>query len=196
MGERGYGSPTLIGGVDPAPNSYDWGYGSPTPTTWDATEYDTGYGAPRIELITESVQLVLESGVPWLPDSGGVIVTMVATWPTTGPFRVRLRDQTGVPYPIEGGFCHSGKVGQGSDIYVADATAPDELRFVMPPVPVGLYDVEVLWGLGWGTVGVVDNLIDAVFRNRSVPTYRVRRRLPDPPYKAAGPVLPRSDEQP
>jgi hypothetical protein len=87
-------------------------------------------------------------------------------------------------------------VTQGFDIWVADATAPDEMRFVMPVVPVGIYDVEVLWGPGFGSVGVVDNLIDAVFRNRSIPTYRIRRRMPDPPYKAARPILPRNDEAP
>lgn len=194
MGDRGYGSPTLIGGADPAPNSYDWGYGSLTPTTWADTEYDTGYGSPRIELITESVQLVLVNGVPWLPDDGGVVVTMMATWPTLGPFRVRLRDQVGVPFPIEGGFCHSGVAGQGFNIFVADTVAPDEMRFVLPPVPVGLYDVEVLWGLNFGSVGVVDDLIDVVFRNRSVPTYRIRHRFPEL-YKT-GPITARSDEGP
>ena len=195
MGERGHGSPTLFGGVDPDPNSYDWGYGSKTPVAgWAATEFDTGYGSPRIELVVEAVQLVLESGVPWLPDDGGVMVTLVASWPVKGPYRVRLRDQVSVPFPVEGGFCHSGKAGMGSDIYVADILAPDELKFVMPPVPPGLYDVEVLWGPDFGDIGVVTMLIDVVFRNRSVPSYRIRHRFP-PLYKT-GPVTARSDEAP
>lgn len=196
MGERGYGSPTTLGGVDGAPNSYDWGYGSPTPTTWADTEYDTGYGSPRTELIVEQVQLYIENDPPWLPDDGGVMVGLLAQWPVLGPYRVRLRDQAGVAYPDDGTFCHSGKLGQGSDVYVADVSASDELRFVLPPVPVGNYDVEVMWGLNYGSLGVVPGLIDVVFRTRCMPTYRVRSRLPERPYKAARPITARSDDQP
>lgn len=194
MGERGFGSPTQIGGVDPDPNSYDWGFGSKTPSTWASTEYDTGFGSPRIELISAAVQLVLESGVPWLPDDGGVMVTLLAVWPTLGPFRVRLHGQSGVVYPIEGGFCHSGKLGPGSSLFVVDTAAPDTLQFVLPPVPVGLYDVEVQWGLSFGDTSTIEDLIDVVFRNRSVPTYRIRHRY-SPEY-LTGPVTARSDEAP
>lgn len=194
MGERGFGSPEVIGTTDPDPGKYDAGFGSPFPSEFSADQYDTGFGSPLDELVVESVQLALESGVPWLPDDGGVMVTLLAVWPTKGPLKIRLRGQTGVPFPVEGGFCHSGKVGQGTDIYVADDTAVDELRFAMPPVPAGLYDVEVLWGLNQGESATATQLLEVVFRNRSIPTYRVRSRLPS--QWARGPIRPRSDEAP
>jgi len=195
MGERGFGSPTLIGGVDPDPGSYDWGFGSPTPAAWDDTEYDTGFGSPRIELIVEQVAVIMPvTEVPWMPDDGGVVVTVMAQWPSKGPFRVRLRDQSNVAYPLAGGYVHSGNVNTGFDIYVADTSAPDELRFVLPPLPVGLYDIEFLWGIGLGTSAIATKLLDVVFRNRSMPTYRIRGRFPQE-WKT-GPISPKRDERP
>lgn len=193
MGERGWGAPTLIGGANPSAE-YDWGWGSPPGSTVVATHpNDTGWGSPRTQLIVQSVQLVLVNGVPWLPDSGGVMVRLEATWPALGPFRIRLRSGGGTPYPIEGGFCHGGQIGMGPDIYVKDTTTVDSLEFALPVVPVGAYDVEVLWGIGFGTIAIVPAILDVVFRNRSAPTYRIRRRMPSQPYKELGPLTARAD---
>lgn len=182
MAEWGWGSPSSVG-APTAETVYDWGYGSPsnvgTPTAQVVS--DTGWGSPYLTVSAASLSMLSPPGD--MPDEGGVLVTVLGVWPKTGPYRVRLYDQAGVAYPNDPGkvYCHSGKVGQGVDIFVANV-GTDVLQFVLPPLPVGLFDLEILYGTNFGTTVTVTDFLNIVTRNRVQQVYSVRRRL-QPLYK-------------
>lgn len=160
--DTGYGSPEIG----------DAGYGSPWTLGGYEAPGDTGYGSPYVEAAFVEV---FPAGV-W-PDDGGVMVALRGDWPASGPYRVRLVDVDGALYPLAD-YCHGGVPGSGSSIYArGPADAWDEVRFVLPPAPPGLYDVRVEWGVGWSHDVTVPGL-RIVHRTRHPAVYRMRSGIP------------------
>lgn len=186
MKEHGYGSPDTIGGIDPEVGEYDLGYGSPDTYAGSGT-LDTGYGSPFLVFAAESA--TIEVATQQINDDGGAIVDILADWPTKGPYRVRLLDPNLLPYPSVG-FCYSGVPGQGSSLWLR-VGGYDNLRFVAPPAPPGVYALEVNYGAGFLQQTIISAAISIITRNRSDEVYAMRRRLPDP--YLTGPATSRAD---
>jgi hypothetical protein len=133
--------------------------------------YDAGYGSPTI-----TVHLTLWQAAEGAryPDEGGAVLDLLGAWPVPGPYRVRLLDAEGTPYPDSGG-AYSARPGE------SDAARTDKsqrlLKFSLPPLPVGVYDIEVAWGPSWSTVAVAAKAIEVVRRNRALSVYRIRGRF-------------------
>jgi hypothetical protein len=162
----------------------DGGFGSPHVIA-AAISVDRGFGSVRwvpdqIEVVPPRFQF---SGYP---DEGGVLVRLMAAFPTAGPYKVRLTSDGGATmHPVGKAGCYSGILGQGALCY----TSPSKrlLIFVLPPLPIGSYDVVVdaIGGQGaFGQTIVVGGL--GVFpRTEAEETYSVRSTFP--PRYATGP---------
>lgn len=177
MPDWGYGSPTSATGA--TGTQLDSGYGSPLA----AGTGDTGYGSPWSALVASALKLNSADGK--FPDEGGVLASVVADWPVAGPFRVRLYDQAGVAYP-NSDYCHSGLVGGGRQMSIP-AAGLDEVKFVVPPLPVGLYDIRVDFGPGFGASATLLQALLVVTRGRVRNTFDIRGRMP--PLYRTGPAV-------
>lgn len=160
----GYGSPT------PAAGAFDSGYGSPS-----GTFLDSGYGSPSSA--SEALSLALQPYSEAFPDDGGEVVTLLGVFTVTpGPYYVRLIGQDGTYFPSAGGYCYSGVKG------LTDACYPDKaaetMTFVLPPMPPGLYDVEVSYGPTKGTKAILTGALPVKRRTYALETYDLRNALP------------------
>ncbi len=140
----------MTGAGSPIP-PVDAGAGSPSPG-------DAGAGSPV--LLSGEDSLAMSLRIPFAsdaqmarsgfeavyPDDGGTLVEVAATWPTDGPYRVQLRDALGAIVPgVDAGLL-SGIPG------AQDRIVPNRsrryLRFVLPKLPHGTYDLLVSWNGG------------------------------------------------
>lgn len=83
---------------------------------------------------------------PAYSDDGGQLCEAQAAWPSGGPFRVQLRSQAGVLYPEDDTGCYGGVAALGDEVY-ANASRRI-LRFAIPRVPRGTYDLVFTWAGG------------------------------------------------
>ncbi len=143
-GMRGFGSPSRLGPWAILRNA---GFGSPSGGTYR----DTGFGSPALGF--QKGGTCNPPSLVWLlpdrvfADEGGELVSLIAVndkFPIRGPYTVRLIDANGVYWPRVGDGCYSARAGGGSECR-ANASR-DFLRFALPPLPEGLYDIEVSWG--------------------------------------------------
>lgn len=108
-------------------------------------------------------------------DEGGDLITLMSDWDASGPYKITLRDGDGTVWPQSGRGCWGARPGFGDELY----TSRDgkRLRFVVPPLPAGTYDIVVERG---GLEIVVDeDAIVVVRRNRYWPIgYAMGRKLP------------------
>lgn len=157
----------------------DWGFGDVEPSPWDGVVRSWGFGdvAP---LATLPVSIEGEAGQVF-PDDGGEIVTLIAPWPAVGPYRVRLIASGGAAFPT-GGFCTAPLVVRLGAIVARDnpqvcftGAARRRLSFILPPLPVDLYSVEVTRN---GEVTTLFNALRVVFRQRCIEDYRIRSAFP------------------
>ena len=201
---RGYGEPA---GSSPAAVAHDggtltttrtwfgWGWGDPDPDTlhtaaasgltWAGTETDWSYGDPA----TLESDHILWMSSQRMPDEGGEIVELQAEWTETGPWRIRLIQAfTGAVF----GYANSPQPGDGIDCYT-DTIEVEELgslvtkpgarlRFVLPPLPTGAYDVQIESASPalLGSALLLENAVEVVYRSRALQTYAYRRRFPKP----------------
>ena len=141
------------GSGSPGATLGDSGAGSPVP----GASGDTGAGSPVAfpSVSGGGVHLAMELRRPFssdeeharhgfdpaYPEDGGRLAEVAAAWPVAGPYGVALRDADGVDWS-----CPSGKRGQGAEIYPNESRA--FLRFVVPKLRVGTYDLVVSWAGG------------------------------------------------
>jgi len=163
---------------------------------FDAVESNGGFGSPSAEGAYPVVG-ALGFGSPspdWLaqnpnvqpyhldftnyPDDGGVVVRIVGSFPRTGPWTVRITSDGGATlHPLGEGGCYSGVVGKGAECYT-DRNAR-VLMFVLPPVPLGVYDIW-LDDPTVGTLGAVKIIgqITVIRRGQAEEVYATRRTFP------------------
>ena len=113
------------------------------------------------------------------PDDGGSIVRLVGSvWPVRGPWVVRLTSDSGATFhPSDNVGCYSGTVGNGHLCYTDRFQRV--LPFVLPPLPVGTYDVWVDWaGLPAFGASKLVAVLDVVTRNSAEEVYSIRRTYP------------------
>ena len=165
LGDLGFGSPTPAGGPSPG----DLGFGS---------EQGLPVGLSIVQPALEYDQY---------PDDGGVIVRVLGQWPNTGPFVIRIQSTGGgVLYPEGKPGCYSGIIGQGHLCYT-DPTSR-LLSFVLPPLPVGSYNLIVQTGSNPLIVQQVTVPgLTVIRRLQADEVYRARQTFPPTTYGAAGP---------
>jgi hypothetical protein len=201
----GYGdysgtSPTATWSPATSTAFFGYGYGDPDPDdlfdaaggalTWAGTEVDWGYGGPA-QLEADHI---LWASSQRLPDDGGEIIELRAEWPTTGPWRVKMiQGYTATTFPLASSplpYCSSPVPGFAERCYTNEieveelgtlVTKPGSiLRFVLPVLPTGSYDVKLeadAPGL-LNTTVTLEGVCEVIYRNRAVETYSFRRRFP------------------
>jgi len=164
-----------------------WGWGDPPASGWAGGETDWGFGDPE----TLAGDHILWVSSKELPDDGGELITLLSAWTEIGPWRVRLiQTHTGQIFPNADAplpYCKSPVPGFGERCYtnilmetvggVLTPTPGTQLSFVLPPLPTGKYDCELIPPTGAGTV-LMQNVMEVIWRNRSAEVYVIRNRWP------------------
>ncbi len=135
------------------------GYGHPT-GAFDAYGRNyTGYGDPYF-VLGAYVSIPADG---YVPDDGGIIVTLSGEFPHPGPYTVT----------IGGKAARSGVLSGAGRCY--PNAALDTLRFVMPPLVPGTYAIDLAWPGGHDTVPAA---LTVIRRHRASGIYDLRRMLP------------------
>jgi hypothetical protein len=179
MPDWGAGSPSAVPGASIS-HKWDWGAGSPTPSGWPAiSQYELfiegSAGSPNYHW--QAIPSPLPDGTKFT-DEGGFVVKLVGTLPIEGPFYIRLLDVTGQSWPSVG-YAYGMRAGSPGKAYANKAK--NELKFALPPVPPGAYDLQIAFDPG--QVFVMEKAVIVVPRVRSSETYRVRNGFPTDPFK-------------
>ena len=172
---RGFGSDSRF----TSQPSLNAGFGRPSSIGSSATTGAEGFGAPPAFWSVQA-PAVLPYTVQYedYPDDGGSVVRLIGSWPSRGPWIVRLTPDSGTTfYPTDNVGCYSGTVGNGHLCYTDRFRRV--LAFVLPPLDVGTYDIWIDWaGLGlFGASKLIGDL-DVVVRNSAEEVYSIRRTYP------------------
>lgn len=175
MAETGFGSPTFI----PAPTYSDWGFGAATPFDIDTLQdnvvgADTAFGSPYAAVAAE---VYLAGEFDLIPDDGGVILEINSDWNTAGftrPARVGPFTVTYISSETGDRTLAVGLTSRGQCFTNDDNT---KLLAGVPPLPHGLYDIEIEWFGGTRRV-YIDNAFEVYLRPRSEQAYGIRRHIP------------------
>ena len=166
---------------------FAWGFGDPVLSTW-VNEIDWGFGDP---------ETLTDDGILWvspneLPDDGGEIITLLAQWPEIGPYTVKcIQTHTGQQFPEATAplpFCNSPVPGQGEKCFtnIVETTqggviipAPgSKLRFVLPILPPGIYDIELTPPNGANKIYLY-KAMEIIWSNRATQVYMIKNRWPN-----------------
>ena len=171
MTTTGFGAITYT----PAPEIRDAGFGSP----FDGSNLgrDTGFGAPFDPSL---MSLAILGDTHLIGDDGGVRIDVTGQWyemsgtPTpayTDKFVVKFRLRgTAQTYNALAGFMAKH---EGGSVY-SDMTQTVLYAYV-PPLPHGVYDLQVRWD---GHVATISEAFEVTTRNRSVEVFSIRNHLP------------------
>jgi hypothetical protein len=165
---------------------FAWGFGDADPAILSG-EIDWGFGDPE----TLADDHVLWVSASELPDDGGEIVVLIAPWPEIGPYRIKcIQSHTGQQFPQASSplpYCNSPVPGGGGDCFtniideviggVVFPTPGTTLRFVLPILPPGIYDVEITAPDGLSAIRL-SRAMSIVWRNRAVQVHMIRNRWP------------------
>ena len=201
---RGYGDPAgqeITAFTSDTTTVFPWvlGYGDPdADTVYAAASHSDSfslvgphgwnYGDPA-QLDNSSVLIASSKQVP---DEGGVIVELLGDWPEIGPWRIRLQQvHTGLYFPGPSTYANSPSPGSGIDVETnkveveelgALVTKPGSvLRFVLPPLPTGMFSVSINTVVPLPTSEIVtEDLLEVIHRSRPLEVYTHRRRYPSP----------------
>jgi hypothetical protein len=166
---------------------FSFSYDAPDEYLFDGQEIEWGFGEPP--MLSEVAILWLSSRE--MPDDGGEIVELLSSWPEIGPWKVRcIQSFTGQIFPKPTAplpFCNSPIPGLAERCYtsiveenVGGLLVPipgPSLRFVLPILPPGKYDIELIPLAGVPVISLPAAL-EVVWRNRSSQVYRLRNRVP------------------
>jgi hypothetical protein len=140
--DTGAGSPlppSDAGAGSPLGASGDMGFGSPLAFSSDGPQLAITLRPP----FTSRADLERRGFEAVYPEDGGELVELMAAWPIAGPYRVQLRDAAGALFPAADQGCLAGLRGRGDHLYAN--TSGDFLRFAMPRLRQGTYDLVVMW---------------------------------------------------
>lgn len=194
-GYFGFGSPSSVADAD---GFYDSGFGSPEPPAWDPSVFvDLGFGDPNVGY---DLPIFLSPSVAgediWYPDDGGIVCTVSSVagsvWSLLGgTFRVKFRAQDATLYPKDqvGALAPGArtKTSLPADRFNLVPLADGRrLRFCMPPLPLGIYDVVVYYGSGYAQSIEILEAFRVVFRHLSREEWNIRSKFPEI-WKGAGP---------
>jgi len=92
-------------------------------------------------------------------------------------YRFQLIGKGGTKYPSSSTFCSAAKPSQGST--VSTFRANSRVAFAMPPVPPGLYDIQMEYGADFGLNLLMASYVKVIRKNRSTQTYSLRTNYPE-----------------
>ena len=180
--------PYAVGVVTNSATVFDQGFGDKTALFSDFThvldsfskhETDTayqftGFGDPTPDFIELPV---IADGISEFPDEGGVLITLEGTFDKGQTYHFQLIGQDGTVYPSATTFCSAAKAGQTNECksYRADS----RVRFAMPPVPPGVYDIKMFFGVNKSTELNLSQYVKVMRKNRSAQGYSVRSKFPE-----------------
>lgn len=176
MAETGFGSLTY----DPAPEYYDWGFGTPTPVSLEhgleaIRGADTGFGSPFQP--NEGPVFVFAEG-DLIPEDGGVLIQVCRDWRGSFP-DVAPQGPLG-PFVVDIVNATSGaSVKAIGDIGASCFTNfyQDRLPLVVPPLPQGDYNLHIEWLGGLNSLDVV-NAFSVGPAPRCEFAYTIRQHIP------------------
>jgi hypothetical protein len=190
MAESGFGSTSYT----PAPTLKDAGFGSPSDFALGSAineGRDTGFGSPFDPSL---LPLSVEGDTYLIGDDGGVRLDISGQWfafsniPAPGyadSFVVKFKNRgTSVLYDALAGYS-SDKPGNGQ---VYTNLQQTRIYAYIPPLPHGVYDVEVRWD---GNTARISEAFEVTLRNRAAEVYSLRTHLPA--YMKTGEVSPEND---
>lgn len=153
----------------------DTGHGSPIPTSGEGetghgslvtsssfASGESGHGSP---IVYEAEDLPLPVTIwrafqsqsnydvfgfdPAYSADGGELCECHAAWPTKGPFLAQLVGANSAVYPSSDEGCYGGIPGLADALYTNGSQ--QILRFAIPRVPLGTYDLRFTWQDGQTT---------------------------------------------
>lgn len=169
----GFGSDSRFSGALGA----DEGFGSPDL----GSPSDFGFGSASRFRDPGLVVLPYSFEYAAYPDEGGVPVRLMGAFPHRGPWRVRITSDAGATlHPVGRAGCYSGVIGQAHHCYTN--FFQNALVFVLPPVPIGSYDVwveELVGGaVAMGPLRIIVGDLVVTVRNPCEQTYGYRAAFP------------------
>jgi len=193
----GWGEPSEAPFALPS-TDFGWGYGDPDPDatyaaasaglSWSGSPIEWGWGDPAVL----DPDWILWVGATHQPDDGGEILELQTAWPEIGPWRIQLiQHWTGTIFPSPTSplpYCKSPVPGFAERCYtnivrtevggVMVDLPGTRLRFVLPVLPPGIYDVKVeLVGILLPPI-LIQGAFRVIYRNRALETYVYRNRFP------------------
>jgi len=173
MSETGFGSPSYT----PAPSIFDAGFGSP----YNAQGRDTGFGSP---FDLSLIPITIADDLFYIGDDGGVRINLRSTWSQftdveppaySNKFKVTF-EKGGVRTLALPAFVGHPVTRAG---YVYTNLAQTELHAYVPPLDVGIYNIEVDFLVGSSHTQIkVLGAFEVIKRNRSLGQYTLRSLLP------------------
>ena len=171
---------------------YDWGFGATTDTTelsgttpsagtLSAGDYvDTYFGSPTMQFLIPPLIFLQAHSRTEIPDKGGTQVSIftIGDWNPSVTYQIALyaTGSTTVS-PSTDTYAYAGKRGQGSTV------KPDSrgnfLRFIVPPLPPGTYDIHITSSEDTNMPKVVTAAFKVVRRSRNFHVYKMRNRCLD-----------------
>lgn len=174
MSETGFGSPSYSNNP---PAIFDTGFGSP----FNSSSRGTGFGSP-FDLSLTAVEIL--GDLFYIGDDGGVRIDLVGNWfnytevappSLTNMFKVTfikgitrtLALPAFVGHPTSrGGFVYSN-------------LAQTRLYAYVPPLPKGVYDIEIAYDYDNAHQKIlIEDAFEVISRNRSLGEYTIRSLLP------------------
>ncbi len=183
---RGFGEPSeqregRVFGDFNTTRLYPWGFGDPSAGVDYEEQPDAGFG----DVIPDAILQVLLTPNRDLPDDGGIILTILGDFPSlgkqkgfegAGPFQIQLLDiHTNERYPKDRVGCHSGLIGEGGKCRTG--ILHQKLKFVLPPLPLSEYTIEIRYGDNFRNLISMPNAFRIVHRSREQETYGGRTNL-------------------
>ncbi len=173
MSETGFGSPSYT----PAPLIFDAGFGSP----YNTQGRDTGFGSP---FDFSLIQTTIANNLFYIGDDGGVRIDIRSTWNEfisvqppaySNKFKVTF-EKGGVRTLALPAFVGHPVSRAG---YVYTNLAQTELHAYVPPLELGLYNIEIDFFFDNTHIKkVINGAFEVIKRNRALGQYTLRSLLP------------------
>lgn len=198
MAEFGFGNPGSSSALASGTGSYagtvvdsvvyDQGFGDETAlfdnfthiqNTFSSFQTDsayqfTGFGDPTPVFVELPV---LADGINEFPDQGGVLITLEGSFDIAESYYFQLVGQNGQKYPSATVFASAAKASKGSEVRAYQGS--ERVRFAMPPVPPGVYDIAIFYGTDKALEITLSQYVKVIRRGRCSQTYSVRVKYPE-----------------
>ena len=134
----------------------------------------TGFGDPTPVFI--EVPFVAD-GITDFPDEGGVRVILEGKFDPAENYFFQIVGKDETIYPSATTYASAAKAGKEG--LVKPFRNNERVSFALPPMPPGLYDIEVYYGENKSLQLTLSEYIRVIRKNRSSLVYSVRAKYPE-----------------